>query len=943
MGSQKEPSAYERQLVALGRVLQALREEDSADALIETTLNYLQSEFDYALIWVGLYDRLDHRLHGKGGMTPAGDTAFLRQRFTLNPGDILEQVVIQQRPLGVPDLREEPRAAEWRKMAQKFNVQGTIIFPIRYKDRCFGVTLLGSHLWGVSPHAEEKARLSMLLGGMAAGLYQIEVDWQRQQTKRPADPLLSLLAKLRSLPTLAQRLESITHETHEFIGPDRTNIYWFEPEQRYFWRRVGKRQGTIHSCDKNQTTSGILVQEVNSFYQALAADQLVSIGEAHSSLKADMTGRLMQLIQARSLLAAPILFQDELLGFLAVEGNDARIWSEEEKSYVRGVSQLLALTAPLEAMEETVQQVKLDQALSAEISRAITSDDDWSKTLNTCAAQLCERLRTERFLVLLFDQDQENFEICYQSQPANRRPIALPLERLNDVDRQMLERSPEAVGVENLEEDLKLMAWREVFLSLGVRSLLVCSTAIGRPLEGLVVIGHESTRTWNRAERELIRTVSQQIGLILHQWQLQRELEQQQSVYQSIQWGLSTMQQAQQIDQLEQAAMQHISQLLRAPLTALVTWKSGHKEARITASVVSSTQFAVKADLPIPVYTDTLVQWALQTDGLLSASVDDLPPETRHWLSGANIGQILFMAMRTAPEHEPTGMVVVADHLGRVWSERQLNVLGMLISQLAWSRRYLSLMQILTYQRDHLARLNWYKQRRLEEIYRTLRNGVRRLNELSHQKDALSSMRYHQVLRQLGNTLSAMTPVLKHEQWKLQGDYETIPLASLLKRSLERVDALIKQRQIWTQVHNEGNASVGGDIAKIEFVLYELLLAACHRSPPNGRLDIWCRPLDTTWLELSVTDNGVIEPRLVEELNQGRVDDLLAPSTLDMPPGLHFAICQALMKQIGGEFSIYKLEDGRILSRLIIPLAANPATAPRTRIQEDNTTGFFQP
>ncbi|HBE33700.1 MAG TPA: hypothetical protein DD990_20880, partial [Cyanobacteria bacterium UBA11368] len=60
-------------------------------------------------------------------------------------------------------------------------------------------------------------------------------------------------------------------------------------------------------------------------------DQVVSIGEAHSSLKADVTSRLLQRLGVRSLLAAPILLQDELLGFLAVEGNDPRIWQEQEK------------------------------------------------------------------------------------------------------------------------------------------------------------------------------------------------------------------------------------------------------------------------------------------------------------------------------------------------------------------------------------------------------------------------------------------------------------------------------------------------------------------------------------------------------------------------------------------------------------------------------------
>jgi GAF domain-containing protein len=936
---QREPSNYERQLIALGRALQALREEGNVDGLIKIALEYLQAEFHYVLVWIGLYERTEHRLAGKGGLSPGGDAAFLKQRLSLNPGDLLEQVVIQQRPLGVPDLREEPRAGEWRKAAQRFNIQGTIIFPIHHKDRCFGVVLLGSSLWGTSPHSDEKARLSMILGGLAEALYQLEVDQQRRQAKRPDEPLLNLLSKLRSLPSLKKRLEAIVDETHRFIAPDRTNVYWYEPQRRYFWRRTGNRDKP--GAGDAQPDSGILVQEVSGFYQALTADQLVAIGEARSSLKADVTGRLMQLIQARSLIAAPILFQGELLGFLTVEGNEARIWLDEEKNYVRGAAQLVGLTAPLEAMEETIQQVKLDQALTAEVSHALYSEEDWKNTLTKCAEQICHRLRAERFLVLLYDKDHKKFEVCYQQQPNGRRPVSLFLENLNPVDWQMLERSTEAVGIENLDEDLKLMAWRQAFLDLEVRSLLVCSTSIGKPIEGILVIGQEATRSWNRAERDLLRVVSQQIGLLLHQFQLQRQTDQLHKTHQSIQWGLTTIQQMHQLETLEHSALQHLAQFLQVPMATLITWQPGRSVAKITAPVVVKQQFGLATNIPIPIHTDSLVQWALQSDGLLPVNISDVSPETRQWLNGPEIGQIQVMTLRTAPEHEPTGIILIADRADRTWSTYQLTAFGTLVSQLAWCRRYLSLTETLLARRETLEQLNWYKQRRLEEIYRILGIGVKRLNELNHQKDAMSSMRYQQVLRHLGSTLSGIAPLLKHEQWQLHGEYETMPLASLLKRSLERLDALIKQRQLWSQVHNEANLSIGGDVPKLEFVLLEVLTAACHRSPVGGRLDLWCRQTDARWIELSITDSGVIEQRLLEDLEVGRTGDLLAPSLLDQPPGLHLAICQSLMQHIGGEFSLYKLEDGRILSRLLIPIAAGIPTKYTSPSSKESISSFF--
>jgi signal transduction histidine kinase len=259
---------------------------------------------------------------------------------------------------------------------------------------------------------------------------------------------------------------------------------------------------------------------------------------------------------------------------------------------------------------------------------------------------------------------------------------------------------------------------------------------------------------------------------------------------------------------------------------------------------------------------------------------------------------------------------------------------------LAWCRRNLLLTERLLSQRSTLEQMTWYKHRRLEEIYRILGVGVKRLNELSQQKDSLASMRYQQVLRHLGNTLTAATPMVRQEQWQFQDEYETIPLASLLKRSLERLDGLIKQRQLWSQVHNEANLSIGGDISKIEFILNEILMTACFRLPIGGRLDLWCRQVDETWLEVSITDNGGMETQLLEQLEVGRSGDLLSPSLLDQPPGLHLTICQSLIRRMGGELTFEQLEDGRILSRLIIPVTMS-APAPQARNESEIISNFF--
>lgn len=535
---------------------------------------------------------------------------------------------------------------------------------------------------------------------------------------------------------------------------------------------------------------------------------------------------------------------------------------------------------------------------------------------------------------------------------------------LSQVDWQLVERSAEAVGIEDLSTDLKFVVWRNGFLEAGVRSVLACNTSLKRPLTGLLMVTSENPRTWTAAEREIFRVVSQQIGLILNQWRLLGQFDSQQKIYDSLQWALTSMQQAQTLPQIEGAALQSMLLMLQAPVAALVTWSPGHQDGHIVTTGVTNSQFAIDSNFIVPVRSDGLIQEALATDGLLVKDVTTLSSGSRNWISGSSISEILVIALRTSTAHAPTGVVVVGKGSGNPWPSSVLPMFGLLISQLAWFRRYMMLTTSLLKKRQELQCLNWYKHRLIEDLY---------LKNLSVEKGSANT------LSLTPYALSSISYLLAKEQWKMgnrelgSGDApadgktgssdvnsnlsgsafvvakDSIRLTNLLLRSLDRIDSSIKKKQIWTQVHDAGgeNALISNltnnvDILKVELLLYEVLMAACDRVPSGGRIDIWYRqfghesgkgqiegeqypmphtqdPKSDRFIELSVTDNGVIDPQLIADLQHAPPDDL-APSTLQRSPGLHLRICQSIFRQMGGELNLYQMDDGRVLSRLLIPL-----------------------
>lgn len=955
MGPPEKPIAAEKQIFSLGRVLQQVREENNLEILIEIIISYIKEQFSYELIWVALYDRLNHILFGKGGITPTKDSGFLHQRLVLSPGDLLEQVVIEQRPLGIADLQAENRAQTLQEGAKKFHIQGTIILPIRYRDRCLGVVLLGSQKWGYLLSGEAKARLLIVLAELGAVLYQHEMDLQQQQTKHAEKPLLQLLESLRLQSNLEQRLEAVVEATQEFVSPSRTSIYWFEREGRYFWCRMSNRLAhSGRNFTPQQPAVKIPIQDLSEFYYALAVNQIVWIGESRSSLNSHFTGKLLQRLRVRSLLAAPIICYKDLLGFLAVEGHQARIWTDADKNFVQGAAGLISLLAPTESMESTIKQIQEDAQLTSQVAQAIYSEHDLHETLRICAQRVLDRLATSRFLLLRYDPDKNHYQIVHQSQSQNRRPLTFAFNALKDLDRQLLQRVTEAVEIENLDEDLRFFNWRPFLIDNDVHSLLVCNCAQGNSPTAIVVIAHESHRTWTTLEKELLWSISQQIGLIIRQWQLQGNNEQQKTILQSFQQCLLILAQTQsqtteaEENDLERTALEHIASVLGCPLAIMLSWSAGEEQVKIIPGVIANKGFEIVVDASISIQTEALIQWALAQEAHLSVRIDDLPPQTRNWLKGTDIGQILVMVLRTTNAYQPTSVVLLADHHERYWSQQSLSAAETLVYQLAWFHRQKQINQLLDSKNQDLRQLNWYKHRRLEEIQRAATQLISQLHDLGTPSQEMTQTRSKQLLRQFEQTTVSITELLKLEQWQLHIKWETMPVASLLKRAIEKVDNLRKQHKLWISVHGLGQAdadqdstrtsadlssiqslanqsamAIAGDIAKIELVLHELLVAACHRSPSGGRIDIWCRRIDERTLDISITDNGLIEAQLLSELNPDTPKDMLAVSTLDQPPGLHLIICQNMMQQLKGELHLYQLADHRVVSRLLLPLATH--------------------
>ncbi|MEW5858448.1 MAG: GAF domain-containing protein, partial [Cyanobacteriota bacterium] len=716
----------------------------------------------------------------------------------------------------------------------------------------------------------------------------------------------------------------------------------------------------------------------------------IAIGAGRSPLKAEVTGRLLSRLRARSLLAAPIRVKQELVGFLAVEGNEARIWEEAEKNYIRAAAQLISLGAGSEEIEGTLERTQQDAQLVAECARILADNADAEKALDECAQLLLKRLGAERFLVLQEPRSShgswgmgngeedpypmtpgstqnsklktQNYSVVYQRQPLNRRPLTTALSVVTGADRQLIEQSPEAVAIEDWEQDPRLGRWRESLAGLGVRSLLVCRMSSRDPSEldpdleeqlPLVVIGHNTPRTWNQTERQLLGIVSQQLSLAVRTLEMRSSTQLSESAQSFFQAGLKILLSAPPDPAgFDRAWVEFLCEMLESPLTLLLTWGGTRKDSRIenakvAAAVMANSRFALPPDLSVPL-NDALIQEALTTKGLLEKRGTQIPGRSRQWLSSPGIGCLLVMALpqdeggrmkeeTNSPLHPSGGLVVLADSLQRQWPEHLLPVVETLMGQFARIRQYALENATLYGQVRNLEQLNWYKHRCMASLHSSAADRLSRLNQLAgaalsdisageptkradssvpskgHPPDkSLARMHSSQLIRELGNILGEFAPLVEEEQWQLKRRLTKVLLANVLKRSLWFVQPLYHQRQIQVSIGGvSSNLHVYSDPLKLECVLCELLAIAARKATASSRIhlkaEVKISPEDSTSLvELLMTDSESF--------------DFTTPvgAGFNLEPTLK--ICQRFVRSFGGDLQFYQMEGNRYLTRLLLPM-----------------------
>lgn len=920
---QRAGRSSQEQLVRIQTLMAGLLDQDQVESLVGCVLTFLQSELDYPLLWIAKYDANQSELIGLSGGLPQADSTAFSQRYPVLPGDLFDQALLTRNPIEVMNLQEEGRVGKWQKLAQRFDIQGAILYPIQYRKECVGLLLLGSAHWGRNPRTEESTLLSLVTHSLGAAFNRLSQQETVEPVSMPSQPLAHLINQMNVLTDWDERVNVVLRAAQQAIDPTFTGLYWLDFEENSCVLKVSYQPGQGSRLNRARPIRAqVQMAEIEPFCQALSLGQMVSVSESQGSMNAKVPLRLMQQTKSRAFLCAPIMGNGQLLGFLSVEGKEPRVWQDQEKNFIKAAAQLMGLSAVAPAGDNPVHISSQTQTLMGQFTQLMVESKDWPKTLKKLSEHLCRHLQTQRLLLLSQDEHTGGFRLEYQYHSPKLRPLLESLHPLSDVDRRMLERNIGAIALSDLEEDLRFLAWRESLISQGLRSLLVCRTVANSSTpQTILILGNHRTRTWKPKEIEFLQEFAQTLGTF-EQKQRDHILQQAQlKQYDLAHKGLQTLLKIEDPTQLITSGIELITHIFDGPLAAGVLWIPGHNQGKIVSYHATSPEFAISDSEPIQLDQDPLFTQLLHSldqrpnpsESTLEISAKNIAPETRIWLNGPGVAQVFVIPLQSPDSPTPLGAIILGTSETFRYKTTELKLIHTLVQQLGSRYRYLRETNLLQRQWMSLESLTWYKNRFLE-------TNLSQLADLQS-PEALSQAESIETQRDSHHeAITSLTTLLKTEDWQLSLAQDSIPLASILRRCMEQIEPLVQSRQLWTQIHNlTSNTTLTGTSNKLELVLYELLVAACQRSKPGDRIDIWCRLINAKWVELSITDHGELSPKFIQDFQTAKTRDLLLPSLLDKGPGRHLNACQSIIELLGGRMEIAQLEDERILSRLTLP------------------------
>ncbi|HAC65933.1 MAG TPA: histidine kinase [Cyanothece sp. UBA12306] len=387
-------------------------------------------------------------------------------------------------------------------------------------------------------------------------IHQIQ-DYAREQTiaVEQEKALSQVIDKIRRTLDLETIFKTTATEVRQLLQADRVAVFQFDPNSQ--WTR-----GEFVSED--------VVSEFNSVLQAKVEDHCFGENHARYYQQGKILGHddiyqaglldchvaILSRFQVRANLVSPLVKGKELWGLLCIhQCSGPRHWKTSEKGFVAKIAtnlgvalqqaQLLQETQQKtqdlqKALEDVKQQKRYlaqisaqDRALARVIER-IRRTLDIETIFRTTTQEIRQLLKCDRVVVYRFNHDWGG-EFLYESLGEGWKPLTGELAEKylwNDTylqeNRGGRYRHNQTFAVNDIHQACLTPCHIELLEQFQVQGFIVVPVFVSDRLWGLLgVYQNSAPRSWEKREINLLKQVSNQLGVAVYQSQLLSQTQQQ--------------------------------------------------------------------------------------------------------------------------------------------------------------------------------------------------------------------------------------------------------------------------------------------------------------------------------------------------------------------------------------------------------------------------------